>query len=495
MQRYAVFLLQACALASCALALGGKYGLVSGGGECAKTLSLPGGRSMAHSDTSKNGQKCSGNGKIIVEEWISFGSKLQQKQQHRAVPDAQKRQLQMEYVESIGTIDARGWDNQAFSCGGVNSRGIYTFVGDATTSFAKTYMAKGGISVKPKPGVTYLHIGQAGGNIDEYSYVLQPGGCWYAHGYVPPSSSNGGKKPKKVTKEPVEETPEEEEDMSEEPSEKPEPSSGKKGKKKKGVTEDDEDEEGASDTPEGEDEDDDTVGKKAESTAESEDETEAEDTTEPESSNPMPSDESDPTGDASAENKATGDGSCFPADATVELEDGTVVTMDKLRIGDRVRVSGGAFSTVFMFTHKDTAEDAAYRYVSVSTASGVSLTLTPGHYLQRADGALFAASALRANVDSLLLADGTEDLVVAVSETVAVGRGLYNPQTMEGTIVVNGVVASTYTTAVHPEVAHILLAPFRAAYGKLGLLTTAFEKGADSLAAIAPSGTAVVNSA
>ena len=47
--------------------------------------------------------------------------------------------------------------------------------------------------------------------------------------------------------------------------------------------------------------------------------------------------------------------------------------------------------------------------------------------------------------------------------------GLYNPQTVAGDIFVDGVLASTYTTAVEPELAHALLTPLRAAFRAMGV--------------------------
>ncbi len=51
-------------------------------------------------------------------------------------------------------------------------------------------------------------------------------------------------------------------------------------------------------------------------------------------------------------------------------------------------------------------------------------------------------------------------------------RGLYNPQTAAGDIVVDGFVASTYTTFASPRAAHALLAPLRlaASLGRVWLL-------------------------
>ena len=42
--------------------------------------------------------------------------------------------------------------------------------------------------------------------------------------------------------------------------------------------------------------------------------------------------------------------------------------------------------------------------------------------------------------------------------------GLYNPHTLHGDIVVDGVLTSTYTAAFSPTLAHVALAPLRALY-------------------------------
>jgi hypothetical protein len=63
-----------------------------------------------------------------------------------------------------------------------------------------------------------------------------------------------------------------------------------------------------------------------------------------------------------------------------------------------------------------------------------------------------------------------------VSTTLVEATGLYNPQTIHGDIVVDGIVASTYTTAVDPQVAHGLLAPLRVLYSWLSISITLFEE-------------------
>ncbi len=166
---------------------------------------------------------------------------------------------------------------------------------------------------------------------------------------------------------------------------------------------------------------------------------------------------------------------CFPSDATVVLEGGATRRMDQLKVGDRVAVGGGVYSEVFMFTHKMDA--VTHEFVSITTASGATIRLTAGHYLPL-NGAYAAAGEARVG-DRVSLSDGTTSAVVAVSQVW--GRGLYNPQTTHGDIVVDGVRASTYTTAVQRTVAHALLAPLRLACAKLGVRFTLLDSEATIL--------------
>jgi Hint module len=147
---------------------------------------------------------------------------------------------------------------------------------------------------------------------------------------------------------------------------------------------------------------------------------------------------------------------CFPEDATVQLHAGATKRMDALAVGDRVKVAPDAYSGVYTFTHRVAA--AVHAFVRVETASGDVLTLSPGHCMY-ANGALAAAETITAG-DAVELGSGGATTVQAVSRVAA--RGLYNPQTLHGDIVVNNVRASTYTTAIAPSVAHTVLAPLRA---------------------------------
>lgn len=175
------------------------------------------------------------------------------------------------------------------------------------------------------------------------------------------------------------------------------------------------------------------------------------------------------------------DSVCFPAHATVELRDGSVVRMEELSVGDHVRVGSNKFSEVFMFTHK--LFDAKHSFITLRTASGATISATTGHYIY-SNGQLAAAGTVRPD-DVLTLANGQLDIVNCV--TCESARGLFNPQTVHGSIVVSGVLASTYTTAVEPSFAHAVLSPLRV-LNWFGLSFTSLESGGGALTKVLPRG-------
>ena len=157
--------------------------------------------------------------------------------------------------------------------------------------------------------------------------------------------------------------------------------------------------------------------------------------------------------------KVNAECTCFPADATVVLHDGTTKTLAEVAIGDRVLAGGGRFSEVYFFSHR--LADAEASFVELTTASGATLALTGGHYLPINGGGRLAEARTVKLGDNVTLANGKPDAVVAIAASVR-KRGLYNPHTLQGDIVVDGVLASTYTAAFAPALAHALLAPLRA---------------------------------
>lgn len=178
--------------------------------------------------------------------------------------------------------------------------------------------------------------------------------------------------------------------------------------------------------------------------------------------------------------------SCFPSDSTVVLYDGRSLPISELRLGDRVHVGGNVYSEVFMFTHSD--RNVVTRFMRITTTSGASITLTPGHYLY-VNGRSMSARNVRIG-DKLELGNSKTSAVTSVD--VVVKQGVYNPHTILGNIVVDGILASTYTSAVQPCAAHSLLSPFRALFRSLGLSTTLLDAVWNALPNFAPLASAVL---
>jgi hypothetical protein len=174
---------------------------------------------------------------------------------------------------------------------------------------------------------------------------------------------------------------------------------------------------------------------------------------------------------------------CFPASASVQLQDGTTKTMAQLEVGDKVLVAPNTYSEVYFFAHRLT--DALVAFVKIATSNGNTLMLTGDHYLY-VNGKLATAKTVKVG-DSLISADGSSIRVVEVSSEVS--TGLYNPHTMQGDIVVDGVKTSTYTSSIAPSLAHAMLWPVRMLYS-LGqnIVDGAFNEGSELISALLPSG-------
>jgi hypothetical protein len=179
---------------------------------------------------------------------------------------------------------------------------------------------------------------------------------------------------------------------------------------------------------------------------------------------------------------------CFPATATVQLEDGTTKAMPDVRLGDRVLVARAdgslGFEDIYLNTHKD--EVSAAPYVELKLASGRSLSLSPRHFIPVGAGPDAAwGDHVAKGADELATgdhiwsraADGTMQLDRVVAAQTKVAVGAFNPLTMSGTIVVDGVVASAHSdwfldgivsADAQTKVYQAVLAPVRVAYQVLG---------------------------
>ncbi|KAA8494756.1 Protein hedgehog [Porphyridium purpureum] len=163
---------------------------------------------------------------------------------------------------------------------------------------------------------------------------------------------------------------------------------------------------------------------------------------------------------------------CFPADAVVELEDGRLVRMDELQIGARVRVSANEFSEVVFWGHKSPQAVPAERFVRLQLEGGIAITVSTGHLVPTQQG-LRRAGVVR-HGDLLAHVSHGWLRVETVEQPSGFVKGLYNPHTRHGSIVVNQVVFSCYTDVLLPGLAHALLlverVAFRLGWSLLGML-------------------------
>jgi hypothetical protein len=137
--------------------------------------------------------------------------------------------------------------------------------------------------------------------------------------------------------------------------------------------------------------------------------------------------------------------------------------------------------------------------IHVEEVSDIDGTYTSSYkYATKQKNSLVAAADVMIG-DSLVLAFAKDAASVVVTKESVSGLGLYNPQTVDGSIVVDGFLASAYTTAVHPKVAHCSLAPIRWLYEQLpydilrDFLGSLFATGSPKAAAFLPTGPSIVS--
>jgi len=165
--------------------------------------------------------------------------------------------------------------------------------------------------------------------------------------------------------------------------------------------------------------------------------------------------------------------SCFPGDATVVRDDGATLQISELRVGDRIQAVDEAGQLVYsqVYTFLDRKQDQPTEYLRLETEQGVVLRLSARHRVfvmpPTAEQAALFSTELDMDADqvrvghALWLAKEQRWHTVRSIE-VEQQRGAYAPATVEGTLVVDGVLVSCYAMASH-HAAHAAFAPLRLA--------------------------------
>lgn len=168
---------------------------------------------------------------------------------------------------------------------------------------------------------------------------------------------------------------------------------------------------------------------------------------------------------------------CFPGDSVVTTSFGEKKLMKDLRVGESVLALSDdgllRLSKVLLFL--DRSETALTKYVTLVTNTGKSITATPTHLVLRWEKPERSqirhanpvyAKRVRIN-DTLLTVVGDNaggrrlrtERVVDVRHTEK--TGLYAPLTVDGTVVVDNVVASCYAVLDNQWLAHLAFLPVR----------------------------------
>lgn len=140
---------------------------------------------------------------------------------------------------------------------------------------------------------------------------------------------------------------------------------------------------------------------------------------------------------------------CFPADATVKLQSGRHVPMKDLEVGDFVQSGPGSYSEVYVFSHQVLSSESTFVQVKVQT--GQSLKLSPQHFIpvsEACDGTTEMKHAADIKVGSCVLAAEGEEMIFSRVGSIdfVFSKGLYNPFTREGNIIVDGILASSHSS-------------------------------------------------
>ena len=126
---------------------------------------------------------------------------------------------------------------------------------------------------------------------------------------------------------------------------------------------------------------------------------------------------------------------CFPGDAVVQLEgQSTNTPISDLKIGDKVLVEDGKYSTVYSFGHRN--EDVLTTYLQFNQ----QLEISEDHMVH-VDGNFAPASTVKLGST---LRDASGNGVVVTDIATVQKHGAFSPFTLSGKVVVNGMLASNF---------------------------------------------------
>jgi len=137
------------------------------------------------------------------------------------------------------------------------------------------------------------------------------------------------------------------------------------------------------------------------------------------------------------------DGICFSPIATTSVHGKGRVMMKDLMNGDNVLTMDGSYQTMYSMNHYHKSKEVTFVQIKTKLESEQPLELSPNHLLYVEDNTNpVPASSVKVGDKVWTVKGGKEVLEI----NMITREGLYNPLTMDGTIIVDGIAASVYTT-------------------------------------------------
>jgi len=154
--------------------------------------------------------------------------------------------------------------------------------------------------------------------------------------------------------------------------------------------------------------------------------------------------EDDNSGNSDSENNEDGSPDvCFSPIATASVNGKGRIMMKDLVNGDSVLTMDGSYQTMYSMNHYHKSKETIFVQIRTNLESEQPLELSPNHLLYVADSINPVPASTVEVGDKVWTIEGGKEVL----EINMITRdGLYNPLTMDGTIVVDGIVASAYTT-------------------------------------------------
>uniref|UniRef100_A0A7S0ZBP6 Hint domain-containing protein n=1 Tax=Timspurckia oligopyrenoides TaxID=708627 RepID=A0A7S0ZBP6_9RHOD len=160
-----------------------------------------------------------------------------------------------------------------------------------------------------------------------------------------------------------------------------------------------------------------------------------------------------------------GTAACFPSNAMVKMVDGSEKRMSELKIGDSVKTRNGV-DEVFMFTHK--VESRLAEFIQLKVDKNRFIRLSTTHLIvldNNGKNVLVAADDVKVGDFLMFMHEERRmERVQVIEKLIVKDIGVFHPHTLNGELIVNGFVVSSYSTLLTPSVCNVLVLPAKLLY-------------------------------